>query len=218
MLWRVLFCLGLLSPALPALAGETAHQARPGDNPAALAKRYHVSLPALMARNPGLDPCRIKVGDIILIPEGNGADPAAPPVPAGPGGAPGVAAPAGPSGAPGTAVTQGSPDPAKVSGPAPMAGGPGETPAKAALAALPDEEAAGRKYVVVPGDCPASIAERFGIPLEVLARANPGLDAKRLPVGCSLTVPDAAACAPPPVAVTRPGEAASSAPLVMDFQ
>ena len=72
--------------------------------------------------------------------------------------------------------------------------------------------------MVAPGDFPAAIAERFGIPLEVLTRANPGLDPKRLPVGCVLTVPEANACAPPAVAVTRPGEPGSTAPLMMDFQ
>jgi LysM repeat protein len=177
--WRILLALCLLVQALPALAGETVHQARPGDHPVALAKRYHVTLAAILARNPGLDPCRIMVGDAIVIPSAKAA--------------PGA----------GLAVSASTDAP---------------TGAKADPALLPDEEAAGRKYVVAPGDCPAVIAERFGIPLEVLERANPGLDAKRLPVGCVLAVPDAAACAPPPVAVARPGEPVSAAPLVMDLK
>ncbi len=190
--WRILLALCLLVQALPALAGETVHQARPGDHPAALAKRYHVTLAAILARNPGLDPCRIMVGDAIVIPE---AAAAATPSPAA--AAPSAKAAAGPGA------------PAKTEAP---------TGAKAGAALLPDEEAAGRKYVVAPGDCPAVIAERFGIPLEVLEKANPGLDAKRLPVGCVLAVPDAAACAPPPVVVARPGEPVSTAPLVMDLK
>jgi LysM repeat protein len=190
--WRILLALCLLVQALPALAGETVHQARPGDHPAALAKRYHVTLAAILARNPGLDPCRIMVGDAIVIPE---AAAAATPSPAA--AAPSAKAAAGPGA------------PAKTEAP---------TGAKAGVALLPDEEAAGRKYVVAPGDCPAVIAERFGIPLEVLEKANPGLDAKRLPVGCVLAVPDAAACAPPPVVVARPGEPVSTAPLVMDLK
>lgn len=185
--WRILLALCLLVQALPALAGETVHQARPGDHPVALAKRYHVTLAAILARNPGLDPCRIMVGDAIVIPDA--ADLAAPSAKAAPG-----------------------------AGPAVSASTDAPTGAKADSALLPDEEAAGRKYVVAPGDCPAVIAERFGIPLEVLERANPGLDAKRLPVGCVLAVPDAAACAPPPVAVARPGEPVSAAPLVMDLK
>jgi LysM repeat protein len=194
MIRAVLSAFCLLLQALPALAGDAVHQARPGDHPAALAKRYHVTLAAILARNPGLDPCRIMVGDVIVIPD---------------------------------AATLGAPSPAVAAPPAKAAPGPATatpakteapTGAKADSALLPDEEAAGRKYVVAPGDCPAVIAERFGIPLEVLEKANPGLDAKRLPVGCVLAVPDAAACAPPPVAVARPGEPASAAPLVMDLK
>lgn len=177
--WRVLLALCLLVQALPAPAGETVHQARPGDHPAALAKRYHVTLAAILARNPGLDPCRIMAGDAIVIPD-----------------TPAVAGPA----------------------PAMPAKTEAQAGAKASSTLLPDEEAAGRKYIVAPGDCPAVIAERFGIPLEVLEKANPGLDAKRLPVGCVLAVPDAAACAPPPVVVARPGEPVSTAPLVMDLK
>lgn len=194
MIWRAFWALLLLTAAQPAQAGETVHQARPGDHPAALAKRYHVTLAAILARNPGLDPCRIMVGDAIVIPDAATAPVPSPPVPA---------------------------PPAKVvPGPAPAAPAKIEAPAgaKAGSALLPDEEAAGRKYVVVPGDCPAVIAERFGIPLEVLEKANPGLDAKRLPVGCVLAVPDAAACAPSPVVIARPGEPASAAPLVMDLK
>lgn len=192
--WRILLALCLLLQAVPAQAGETVHQAQPGDHPAALAKRYHVTLAAILARNPGLDPCRIKVGDAIVIPDAPSAPGPSPAVPA-----PSVKA------APGPAPSA----PAKTEAPAGVKAGP---------ALLPDEETAGRKYVVAPGDCPAVIAERFGIPLEVLEKANPGLDAKRLPVGCVLAVPDAAACAPPPVVVARPGEPVSTAPLVMDLK
>ncbi|KHK00853.1 LysM peptidoglycan-binding domain-containing protein [Desulfovibrio sp. TomC] len=190
--WCVLvFALALLAMPCPGLAGDTTHIVRPGDNPAALAKRYRVSVAAILARNQGLDPCRLKVGDALVIPEA----PAAATAPAAPG-------------APGAPGTSGPP-------PAPAAARPAVPPKNLAL---PDEETPGQRYVVAPGDCPAAIAERFGIPLAVLTRANPGLDPKKLPVGCVLTVPEGNACAPPPVPVTRPGESGSAAPLVMDFQ
>jgi len=198
--WRALLLLAsLLAAPGPAAAGETAHTARPGDTPAALAKQYHVPAAAIMARNQGLDPCRIKVGDVIVIPDA----PAAPGTIASPpkGGAPKADA--------------SSPDVAPAPAAPKNAAAPVATPQKAAL---PDEEAPERRYVVVPGDCPAAIAERFDIPLDALERANPGLDPRRLPVGCVLTVPEGSACAPPAVPVTRPGEPGSRAPLVMDFQ
>ena len=180
--WRaLLFVFLLLAASAPAAAGDIAHTARPGDTPAALARQYHVPVAAIIARNQGLDPCRIMVGDTILIPD----------VPT-------------PAAAPGAATAPAAPGI--------RSDGPPQN------AALPDEETPGRRYVVAPGDNPAAIAERFGIPLEILERANPGLDPRRLPVGCVLTVPEGNACAPPAVPVTRPGEPVSAAPLVMDFQ
>uniref|UniRef100_I2Q5R9 LysM repeat-containing protein n=1 Tax=Desulfovibrio sp. U5L TaxID=596152 RepID=I2Q5R9_9BACT len=180
MFWRMLLVLPWVLAASPspraapaAQAADIPHVARPGDTPAALAKAYRVTLAALLARNPGLDPCRIRVGDVLLVPAG----PAAPATPVGP------------------------------EADVPPAPGP----------VLPDEEAPGLRYVVVPGDSPAAIAERFGIPLGILSRANPGLDPKALAVGRVLAIPGPPAC-PPPVAVSRPGDPPAGAPLVMEFQ
>ena len=206
--WRALLLFAsFLAASGPAAAGETAHTARPGDTPAALAKQYRVPVAAVLARNQGLDPCRIKVGDVIVIPDA----PAAP----GPAASPskGVA-PKADAASPDVAPAPAAPV-APPSAPVARPAAPVATPPKAVL---PDEDAPGRRYVVAPGDCPAVIAERFDIPLEALERANPGLDPRRLPVGCVLTVPEGNACAPPAVPVTRPGEPGASAPLVMDFQ
>lgn len=269
--WRALILfVSLLAASGPAMAGEIAHTVKAGENPAALAKRYHVTVPAILARNQGLDPRRIKIGDVLVIPDAAAGPAPSVVVPAagptvGPAAGPTVAPAAGPTAAPDVAsdvapnaasdvgpdagqgasaapapkaAAPGSADTPQDAAPAPKAAAPGAAPkpqpvappppraqpgasAKAApssSAVLPDEEAPGRRYVVVPGDCPADIAERFGIPLDVLWRANPGLDPKRLPVGCVLTVPEGAAGAPPAVAVTRPGDPGSGAPLIMDFQ
>jgi len=83
---------------------------------------------------------------------------------------------------------------------------------------LPDEEAPGPWYVVAPGDCPADIAARFGVSLEALLQANPGVDPKNLAVGRVLAIPAATAAAPPPVTVTRPDAPGQAVPLVMDFR
>ncbi len=170
MRWRAtLLALAALAASAPlassAAADDISHVVRPGETPAALAKVYHVPLGQILSRNPGLDPARIKVGDIVFVPRPSGD--AAP-------------SPAGPD-------------------------------------LLPDEEVPGVRYVVAPGDFPAAIAERFGISLEDLCRQNPGLDPKNLAVGRVLAIPQAHQ-APPPVAVTRPGEAAQAVPLIMDFQ
>lgn len=173
MLWQVpLVVLAVLAATLNlALAEDVAHVIRPGDTPQVVAKRYHVPVDAILARNAPLDPCRLKVGDRLLIP-----------------------------------MAAAKPD----------SGHPAA--ADAASAILPDEEIPDGCYVVEPGDCPAGIAARFGVSLEALVRANPGLDPKNLAVGRRLAIPACSAVAPPPVTVTRPGAPAQAAPLVMDFQ
>lgn len=179
---RALLFLAASLAAGVAQAQDIAHVARPGDTPVRLSKTYHVSVAAILARNKGLAPCRIKVGDVILVPRPSEETPH--PLP--------------------------SPDAAATP---PASGAP---PAPAAL--LPDEEPAGVRYVVIPGDNPAAIAERFGIPLDTLSRANPDLDPKKLAVGRVLAIPPSEACPPPPVSVSRPGEQAAGAPLATDFQ
>lgn len=147
-----------------AFAEDLSYTIRPGDTPVALAKRYHVPLAAILARNKGLDPRRLQVGGTLIVPLSAAAPPAPP----------------------------------------------------AARSVLPDEEAPGPSYVVAPGDCPVAIAARFGVSLEALLQANPGIDPEHLLVGRVLTIPVAAA--PPPVPVTRAGGEGQAAPLVMDFR
>ncbi len=177
---RALPFLAAALAAAAAQAQDIAHVARPGDTPVRLSKTYQVSVAAILARNKGLDPCRIKVGDVILVPR------------------PGEEAPPGAS----DAMLPAKPPTAPTAAPVP----------------LPDEEPAGVRYVVIPGDNPAAIAERFGIALETLSRANPDLDPKKLAVGRVLAIPPSEACPPPPVPVNRPGEQTTGAPLATDFQ
>lgn len=170
MIRRALLALLFVLAPGAVLAGDLAHVARRGDTPVLLARTYHVSVAAILAHNKGLDPCHIKIGDVILVP-------------------------------------------------APDATGQPPAPATAPKSAMiPDEEPVGVRYVVIPGDNPAAIADRFGIPLDLLSQANPGIDPKTLAVGRVLSIPHVAACPPPAVPVTRPGDQTTNAPLVTDFQ
>ena len=45
------------------------------------------------------------------------------------------------------------------------------------------------KHMVKAGDTPANLARKYGVKLEVLLAANPGLDAKHLRVGQTLNIP-----------------------------
>jgi LysM repeat protein len=48
---------------------------------------------------------------------------------------------------------------------------------------------AGRTHTVKPGETPTLIARRYGIKLDLLMTANPGLNARRLQVGQALSIP-----------------------------
>lgn len=61
------------------------------------------------------------------------------------------------------------------------------TPLRDARAAA----APARTHVVQPGETPAAIARKYGVRLEVLLGANPGLDPRRMRVGKILTIPPA---------------------------
>jgi LysM repeat protein len=64
--------------------------------------------------------------------------------------------------------------------------GPGATPTPA-----------GQTYTVKPGDTPGSIARQFGIPTDVLMRANNITDARALKPGDRLQIPPASTPTPP---------------------
>ena len=51
----------------PASAART-YKVQPGDTPASIARKYSVKLDALLAANPGLEPRRMKVGQVLNIP------------------------------------------------------------------------------------------------------------------------------------------------------
>jgi LysM repeat protein len=48
---------------------------------------------------------------------------------------------------------------------------------------------AARTHVVKPGETPVAIAKQYGIKLDDLLRANPGLDPKRMRSGKTLNIP-----------------------------
>lgn len=48
---------------------------------------------------------------------------------------------------------------------------------------------AARSHAVMPGDTPTSIAKKYGVKLEALLAANPGLDPKRMKVGQPVKIP-----------------------------
>jgi LysM repeat protein len=67
------------------------------------------------------------------------------------------------------------------------ASGASETPGPAGLVAA----AVGRTHTVSAGETPSSIAKKYGIRLDSLMAANPHLEARRMRVGQTLSIPSA---------------------------
>ena len=160
-----------------------------GDTLSAVAAAFGVSLEDLLAANPGIDPQGLRSGDTIRLPETTAAAPTARPATS-PTRAPATAAPATDvpaTTAPATATapateapplpsdTPSAPPPPPVETP-----GPGATPTVASV---------GQTYVVQAGDFPATIAQKFGVSLEDLLAANPGIDPTNLQVGQVIVIP-----------------------------
>jgi LysM repeat protein len=86
--------------------------------------------------------------------------------------------------------------PVVTAGKAPAAPAPPVATPPTAVAAKPAEPApakapaaATRSHSVKPGEIPETIARRYGVKVEALLAANPGLDAKRLKIGQTLNIP-----------------------------
>ncbi|MCX8091314.1 MAG: LysM peptidoglycan-binding domain-containing protein [Verrucomicrobiae bacterium] len=87
--------------------------------------------------------------------------------------------------------TQSSPAPITSSPAAPAPASPTRpepAPARPSLPA-PESRPAMRLHKVQPGETPASIARRYGVSVEALLAANPGLNPRRMQIGQTLNVP-----------------------------
>lgn len=63
-----------------------------------------------------------------------------------------------------------------------------------------------QEYIVQKGDTYYSIGKKFGVSMQAITDANPGVDPKRLQVGKTIVVPPPTSSAPKPVTSTASGE------------
>ena len=211
--------------ALPATsAGQQAlcpegfvnHILQTGETLRSVAQAYGLSLNELLLYNPSANPFYYKTGDNLCVPAVASAASAA--VDAGTETAgelvvddfsaseqegaqeDGTAAPGtGPEALPTPALpdnTPAAPGPGPVELPTPALPGNGQGSSTAPIPSCPS----GRYYRVSSGDTLRSIASRFGLTLEALMEANPGVTNNRLLVGQLLCLP---ACCTSVVCVTR---------------
>jgi LysM repeat protein len=156
----------VLGESAVSTGGRRTYTIRSGDTLSAVADRFSVTLEDLLAANPDIDPTGLVAGDVINLPETASANAPEPT--------------AAPTEAPVEEVPTDTPVP-EVPTEAPPP--PAETPTTQSL---------GSTYTVQEGDSFASIATQFGITVEALAAANPGVDSTAMQVGQVLVVP------PPP--------------------
>ncbi|NLM63896.1 MAG: LysM peptidoglycan-binding domain-containing protein [Firmicutes bacterium] len=171
----------------PSCPGGFLYEIRSGDTFYALARRFGVSLEAILAANPGVDPRNLQVGQLVCIP--GAVTPPTPPTFC-PGGTPYVIR-AGDTlyllaqrfGTTVDALLRANPGidprnlqigqviciPVTVPGPPPCPGG--------------------ILYVIAPGDTLFLLASRFGTTVQAILAANPGIDPNRLQVGQTICIP-----------------------------
>jgi LysM repeat protein len=147
--------------------GGSTYSIKSGDTLAGVAERFGVSLEDLLAANPGIDPSTLHAGDNIKLPAGT--------------------EPVTPQPSPTPEATE----PAAFPTPIPVTETVEDTPT-AEPSEPPEPPERGTVYVVQSGDIPLTIAEQFGITVEALLAANPGINPNGLQVGQELIIP------PPP--------------------
>jgi LysM repeat protein len=146
--------------------GGTSYTIRSGDTLAGVAERFGVSLEDLLAANPGVEPSALQAGDVVRLPSGTEV-PSVTPAP--------------------EATEDAAPTEEATAEPEPTDVPPTEEPEPTSTAT-----SLGQTYIVQSGDIPVTIAEQFGITVEALLAANPGVNPTNLQIGDVLIIP------PPP--------------------
>lgn len=147
-----------------------------GDTLSAIAASFGVTLDDLLTANPGINPTALRAGDTIHLPDTTGAAPTPRPQTS-PTAVTATEVP--PTAAP---ATEAPPLPTNTPLPPP----PAETPAPGAT---PTPASLGQTYTVQSGDIPETIAAKFGITVDALLAANPGVDPTNLQIGQVLIIP-----------------------------
>ncbi|WP_428562226.1 MAG: DUF459 domain-containing protein [Solidesulfovibrio sp. DCME] len=141
----------------------------PGDTLWSIARRFDVSVEALVAANPGVDPLRLREGQSLRVPSSLAA----------------VAASGAPRKDKDTAATPTLAPAAARPAEAPAAARPAEAPAAAPTAL----DGPARVHTVSEGDTLWDLARSYGVRVSAILSENPGLDPVRLHVGQAVRLP-----------------------------
>jgi LysM repeat protein len=170
----------ILSNSAVLAGGGATYTIKDGDTLAGIASRLGIALDDLRTANPGVDPGTLRVGQTIKLPQSSDVPPAA-------------AATATPAKGSATAkaatetpAPKATEPPATEAPPTEAPPTPGTTPAPGATATA---ASVGQTYTVQDGDFPAKIAEKFGIAVEDLLAANPGINPTGMHIGDVIVIP-----------------------------
>jgi LysM repeat protein len=159
----------IISNAAIQPGGGSTYTVREGDTLAGIATKLGVSLDDLRAANPNVDASRLSIGQTLRVPSTSDAAGASAPTPR---------------------PTEPPPPPtAAAATNTPVVIAPTDTPGPPVPTETPTSEALGQTYVVQDGDFPAKIAEKFGIPVEDLLAANPGINPTDMHIGQVIIIP-----------------------------
>ncbi len=150
--------------------GGSSYTVKDGDTLAGIASRFGVSLEDLRAANPNIDGASLSIGQSLRLPVSTDAP---------------QAATAKPAAAPTKAAAPPTAQPTVAAATATEAP-PSSTPLPEATST---PASVGQTYTVAQGDIPVSIAQKFGITVEELLAANPGISPTGLHIGDVLVIP-----------------------------
>ena len=180
---QVICIPGAITPPVPC-PGGTLYTIRAGDTLFALAQRFGTTVQAIIAANPGIDPLRLQIGQVICIPRV-----APPPVPC-PGGTlytiragDTIFALAQRFGTTVQAIIAANPgiDPLRLQ--------IGQVICIPRVAPPPVPCPGGTLYTIRAGDTIFALAQRFGTTVQAIIAANPGIDPLRLRIGQVICIP-----------------------------
>ena len=181
----------ILSSSGVRAGGGLTYTIKDGDTLAGVASRLGIALDDLLTANPGINPGTLRAGQSIKLPQNAEAPPAAAATstPA-KGGATAkaatrtVAPKATEPPATATEAAATSTDAPPIATDTPSA--PANTPVPGTTST---PVSVGQAYTVQDGDFPAKIAEKFGVKLEDLLAANPGINPTDLHIGDVIVIP-----------------------------
>lgn len=177
--------------------GSFPYTIKSGDTLFKLAQRYNTTVEAITKINPGINPNNLRVGQIICIP-GTAPGPTPPPTPSCPNGFLHTIRPGD--------TLFGLSQQFGVSVEAIMKANPGINPNNlqvgqkicipGAVAPMPPCPN-GFYYTIKEGDTLFNLSQQFGVSVEEIMRANPGIDPNRLQIGQSICIPRPVTPTPP---------------------